>query len=95
MFTEDRKLIENSFKFLLASRTLRSIALILVNLSLSLYLKALGYGLIFIGIVYFFIVLFNVLIAFIFGTLGDRIGYARTLLIAEFLPMIALLGLTL
>jgi len=51
--------------------------------------------LIFIGIVYFFIVLFNVLITFIFGTLGDRIGYARTLLMAEFLPLIALLGLAL
>jgi len=95
MFTEDRDLIDRSFKFLLASRALRSVALILVNLSLSLYLKALGYGLIFIGIVYFFIVLFNVLITFIFGTLGDRIGYARTLLMAEFLPLIALLGLAL
>ncbi len=95
MFTEDRKLIDASFKFLLASRALRSIALILVNLSLSLYLKALGYGLIFIGVVYFFIVLFNVLVTFVFGTLGDRIGYARTLLMAELLPLIALLGLAL
>lgn len=95
MFTEDRKLIERSFKFLLVSRALRSVALIFVNLSLSLYLKALGYGLIFIGAVYFFIVLFNVLVTFIFGALGDRIGYAKTLLIAETLPLIALFGLAL
>ncbi|MGC8557872.1 MAG: MFS transporter [Nitrososphaeria archaeon] len=95
MFTEDRGEIDSSFNFLLASRALRSISLILLNLSLSIYLKALGYGLIFIGVVYFFIVLFNVMVTLILGILGDRMGYARTMIIAESLPLIAMLGLAL
>ncbi len=95
MFTEDRGAIDRSFKFLLTSRSLRSASLILVNLSLSLYLKALGYGLIFIGIVYFLIIAFNIMITLAFGIIGDRIGYARTMIVAEALPLAALLGLTL
>ncbi len=95
MFTEDKGAIDRSFKFLLTSRSLRSASLILVNLSLSLYLKALGYGLIFIGIVYFFIIAFNIIITLAFGIIGDRIGYARTMIVAEALPLAALLGLAL
>jgi len=60
-----------------------------------IYLKALGYGLIFIGVVYFFIVLFNVMVTLVLGILGDRIGYARTMIVAESLPLLAMLGLAL
>ncbi|MEM0123849.1 MAG: MFS transporter [Conexivisphaerales archaeon] len=95
MFTEDREAIDRSFNFLLTSRALRSVSLILVNLSLSLYLKALGYTLIFIGIVYFLIIAFNVIITLLFGIIGDRIGYAKTMIIAEALPLAAMLGLAL
>lgn len=95
MFTEDRSAINSSFNFLLTSRALRSVSLILINLSLSIYLKALGYGLIFIGVVYFFIVLFNVMVTLVLGILGDRIGYARTMIVAESLPLLAMLGLAL
>jgi len=95
MFTEDRSTINSSFNFLLTSRALRSVSLILINLSLSIYLKALGYGLIFIGVVYFFIVLFNVMVTLVLGILGDRIGYARTMIVAESLPLLAMLGLAL
>ncbi len=93
MFTENEAEIEGSFKFLLASRALRSVAIILVNLSLSLYLKALGYGLIFIGVVYFIIVLFNVFFTLALGYLGDRMGYARAMILGELFPLIAFLGL--
>ncbi|MCL4344680.1 MAG: MFS transporter [Nitrososphaerota archaeon] len=95
MFTENREAIDRSFNFLLTSRALRSVSLILVNLSLSLYLKALGYGLIFIGIVYFLIIAFNVIITLLFGVIGDRIGYAKTMIVAEALPLAAMLGLAL
>ncbi|MGC8661727.1 MAG: MFS transporter [Nitrososphaeria archaeon] len=95
MFTEDKGAIDRSFNFLLTSRALRSASLILVNLSLSLYLKALGYGLIFIGIVYFLIIAFNVIITLLFGIIGDRIGYAKTMIVAEALPLAAMFGLAL
>ncbi len=95
MFTESTEKINRSFKFLLVSRAARSMALIFVTLSLSLYLNILGYSLVFIGILYLVIVFFNMIIALALGMLGDRIGYARTLIIGELLPLIALLGLAL
>ncbi|OWP56879.1 MAG: MFS transporter [Thermoplasmatales archaeon B_DKE] len=95
MFTESTEKINRSFKFLLLSRAARSMALIFVTLSLSLYLNILGYSLVFIGILYLVIVLFNMIFALILGMLGDRIGYAKSLIIGELLPLIALLGLAL
>ncbi len=95
MFTDLEERIDKSFKYLLLSRAARSIALVFVTLSLSLYLNALGYSLVFIGILYLVIVFFNVILTFILGMLGDRLGYTRALVIGEFLPLIALLGLAL
>jgi len=95
MFTESTEKINRSFKFLLLSRAARSMALIFVTLSLSLYLNILGYSLVFIGILYLVIVLFNMIFALVLGMLGDRIGYAKSLIIGELLPLIAILGLAL
>jgi len=69
MFTESAEKINRSFKFLLLSRAARSMALIFVTLSLSLYLNILGYSLVFIGILYLVIVLFNMIFALVLGML--------------------------
>jgi len=86
LFSDDQSAIDRSFRFLIISRATRSASIIFVNLSLSLYLRDLGLSLVMIGVAYFFIVLFNVLVSIAFGMLGDRIGYARTMIVAELLP---------
>ena len=86
--------INKSFKYLLVSRAMRSIALIFTTLSLPLYFKALGYKLEIIGIFYFIIIFINAFIALRLGNLGDRIGFKKILIIAELLPLIGLLLLS-
>ena len=95
MFSNSQEKIDSSFKFLLISRSARSIALIFVTLAFSLYLNSLGYSLVFIGILYLFIVLFNMFFSLILGFLGDRIGYSRALLVGEVLPLAGVAGLAL
>lgn len=89
------KEINNSFKYLLASRALRSIAISFTTSALPLYLIfTLNQDLIGVGATYFVIILFVSLTSFIFGMLGDRIGYGNTMIIAEVLPLLGLTGLT-
>ena len=95
MFSDSSEKIDSSFKYLLISRAARSTALIYVTLALSLYLHALGYSVIFIGILYLFIVLFSMAFTFVLGMVGDRIGYSRSLLISEAAPLAALIALSL
>ena len=85
---------ERTFKFFLVSRASRSVALIFVTLSLPLYLFALHYNIISIGIIYFVIMAFNAGLSVILGALGDRIGYKKSLIIGEVFPLIALILLT-
>ncbi len=82
--------IDSSFKYLLVSRAMRSLALIFVTLSLPLYLKILGYKIEIIGIFYFAIILINAFVVLGLGNLGDRIGYKKILIIAELLPLVGL-----
>ncbi|MCL4380916.1 MFS transporter [Candidatus Marsarchaeota archaeon] len=86
--------INDSFKYLLVSRAMRSVALIFTTLALPLYLKALGYRVETIGIFYFAIILINAFIVLGLGNLGDRVGYKKILIIAELLPLIGLLMLS-
>lgn len=95
MFSNSQEKIDSSFKFLLISRSARSVALIFVTLAFSLYLNSLGYSLVFIGILYLFIVLFNMFFSLTLGFLGDRIGYSRALLVGEVLPLAGVAGLAL
>ncbi|MCL4333891.1 MAG: MFS transporter [Candidatus Thermoplasmatota archaeon] len=95
MFSDSQEKIDSSFKFLLVSRTARSIAIGFVTLSFSLYLNALGYELAFIGLLVLLVVLFNMGISILLGSLGDRIGYSRTLIVAEALPLAGLIGFAL
>ncbi len=86
--------LEYSFRFLIVSRAIRSIAISFAGLSIPLYLLALKYNIIFVGIVYFILTLTTSLITFTFGFLGDRIGYKKILIIAEILPFILFLVLS-
>ena len=89
------KEINDSFKYLLASRTIRSIAISFTTSALPLYLVfVLNQDLIGVSATYFVIILFVSLTSFIFGMLGDRIGYGNTMIIAEVLPLLGLTGLT-
>ena len=95
VFSDSQEKIDSSFKFLLISRTARSIAIGFVTLSFSLYLNALGFGLVLIGVLVLLVVLFNMGTSIILGSLGDRIGYSRALIVAEALPLVGLIGFAL
>lgn len=95
MFSDSQREIDSSFKFLLISRSARSISLIFVTLAFSLYLDILGYSVVFIGLLFFFIVSFNMFFSLILGVLGDRLGYSRILILGELLPLFGLAGLSL
>jgi MFS family permease len=82
---------EKTFKFFLLSRASRSVALIFVTLSLPLYLFALHYDIISIGIIYFVIMAFNAGLSVLLGALGDRIGYKQALIIGEVFPLVSLI----
>ncbi len=84
---------ERTFKFFLISRATRSISLIFVTLALPLYLFALHYNIISIGIIYFVIMSFNAVLSLLLGALGDRVGYKKSLIIGEFFPLTALIML--
>ena len=86
---------EKTFKFFLLSRASRSVALIFVTLALPLYLFALHYNIISIGIIYFVIMAFNAGLSVLLGALGDRVGYKKSLIIGEVFPLVALVLLTL
>ena len=67
-----------------------------MTLALPLYLVfVLHENLISVGLVYFAIILFTSVTSFIFGVASDKIGYAKTMLIAEILPFAGLCGLVL
>jgi MFS family permease len=71
------------FKYLLISRIFRSIGLIFVTISSPLYLKALGYSPLLIGLVFSAVVGFTAILSLSLGFLGDRKGYKKSLIIAE------------
>ena len=93
VFSESQEKVDSSFKFLLVSRSARSISLMFVTLAFSLYLYNLGYGLVFIGLIFLPIILFNMIFSLLLGILGDRYGYVRALVIGELLPLLGLAGL--
>ncbi len=71
------------FRFLLASRALRSVGVIFMALAAPLYLAALGVSVINIGIIYMGIAVFNAALVLVLGMLGDRIGFKPILMIGE------------
>jgi hypothetical protein len=78
---------KESFRFLIYSRALRSMALIYMTLSFSLYLHALGVSIIYIGLVAALTMLFALFLMLGLGALGDRKGYKYELVISEAFTM--------
>ena len=76
------------FKFLVYSRTLRSVALIYMALASPLYLNLIGMNVADIGIVYAGLMLFLVFMNFFLGMLGDRFGYKKALILGEVPPLL-------
>ncbi len=94
MLSDTSKGINDSFKYLLASRTMRSVAISFTTSALPLYLLyVLGQSLVEVGATYFLIIIFTAFTYFLFGMLGDRVGYKNTMIIAEILPLAGLTGL--
>ena len=75
--------IDIRFGYLLASRALRSIALIYMSLAFSLSLEALHISIINIGIVAAATMLFMIFLTMLLGYIGDRKGYKKEVILAE------------
>ncbi len=71
------------FRYLLASRALRSIALIYMSLAFSLYLVALHISIINIGLVAAATMLFMIFLTMLLGYIGDWKGYKKEIVVAE------------
>lgn len=71
------------FGWLLASRVLRSVGIIFVTLSSSLYLFLLGLSPSEIGLIFLGITGYVAAYSFGMGMLGDRMGYRKTLILGE------------
>jgi MFS family permease len=87
--------MDYGFKFLVASRVARSIGLIFVTLSSSLYLSLLGLRPGEIGLVFAGVIASTTLQALTLGALGDRKGYKKALLIGEGFAVVGSLLLSL
>ena len=79
----------DSFRFLVLSRGLRSVAIIYMTLAAPLYLDFINISLPQIGLIYVAVMLFAGALNMALGMLGDRYGYKKALLLAEILPMLA------
>ncbi|AWR97887.1 MFS transporter [Acidianus sulfidivorans JP7] len=74
---------EMGFKYLVVSRILRSVGLIFITLSASLYLSLLHFSPALIGLVFAGVIAFSSSISLALGFIGDRIGYKKILLIGD------------
>ncbi len=81
------------FNFLLISRAARSVALSFSAISYPLYLSAIGFSNVDVGLMAFLVILFTVLQTTLLGAIGDRIGYRATLFLGEVFPFVSLLVL--
>lgn len=88
-------LVENyGYSYLLLSRITRSIGIIYITLSSSLYLSAIGLKPEIIGIVFLGAIAFSSILNLSLGMLGDRYGYKKILILTEFIAASAALILS-
>ncbi|MDT7862679.1 MAG: MFS transporter [Saccharolobus sp.] len=88
-------MVENyGYSYLLLSRITRSIGIIYITLSSSLYLSAIGLKPEIIGIVFLGAIAFSSILNLSLGMLGDRYGYKRILILTEFIAASAALILS-
>lgn len=85
--------INKSFKYLLISRILRSIALSFATLAVPIYLIFIfNQNLFSVGIIYLIILGFNSFFSLFTGVISDKIGYKNGLLFSELFPLIGMFG---
>jgi len=80
---------EYGYVFLLISRIARSVGIIYITLSSSLYLSALGVKPDVIGVVFLGAIGFSSVLTFSLGMIGDRYGYKKILIATETLACVA------
>jgi len=85
--------MDMGFHWLLTSRVLRSVGIIFVTLSSSLYLSLLGLSPPTIGLIFLGITAYVAGYSFGMGLLGDRVGYRKTLIAGEFISGVGILVL--
>lgn len=76
---------DRNFRLLLYARILRSVGISFSTVALPLYMAALGFSPLVIGISFLLMTLFGSFLVFLVGPLGDRFGYKRVLIIVEVL----------
>ncbi|BCS93814.1 MFS transporter [Metallosphaera javensis (ex Sakai et al. 2022)] len=81
----------DSFNWLLLSRALRSVGIMFVTISSSLYLSTLGLSPVIIGLVFLGMTGYIAGFSLSLGMLGDRIGYKKSLILGDLVPAIALI----
>lgn len=81
----------DSFNWLLLSRALRSIGIMFVTISSSLYLSTLGLSPVIIGLVFLGMTGYIAGFSLSLGMLGDRVGYKKSLILGDLIPAIALI----
>ncbi len=83
----ETKRIEGGFKYLIFSRTFRSISMVYVTLSLPLYLLSLNVRILIVGVLFFAMISVSLIISLLAGMLGDRVGYRYSLILTD-IPLI-------
>lgn len=81
----------DTFNWLLLSRALRSVGIMFVTISSSLYLSTLGLSPVIIGLVFLGMTGYIAGFSLSLGMLGDRIGYKKSLILGDLVPAIALI----
>lgn len=76
---------ERTFRLLLLARSMRSIGINFSTLALPLYMAALGYSTVVIGLSFVFMTIAGTALVFVWGVMGDRVGYKKVLVLVEVL----------
>lgn len=84
-----------NFRSLLIARVLRSIGISFSTVALPLYMTALGFSPVVIGISFLLMTLFSAFLVFLWGPIGDKFGYKKVLIIVELLFSISAIILAL
>ncbi len=81
----------DNFNWLLLSRGLRSVGIMFVTISSSLYLSALGLSPVMVGLVFLGMTAYIAGFSMALGLLGDRVGYKKSLILGDLVPALALI----
>ncbi|HVB95877.1 MAG TPA: MFS transporter [Nitrososphaerales archaeon] len=82
---------DRNFRLLLYARVLRSVGISFSSVALPLYMAALGFSVVVIGVSFLLMTVFGSLLVFLWGPLGDRYGYARVMMAVEALFVVSAL----